>query len=348
MTATATDTRRITGGVDTHLDIHVAAALDHLGTELGTKSFPTTPAGYRQLLAWLRRFGPVDRIGVEGTGSFGVGLTRYLASENVEVVEVNRPNRQERRRVGKSDPIDAVAAARAALSGSAAGQAKGRDGNIECIRVLRVARRGARLDRVRAINQLRDVIATAPDQLREQLRSLPRARLIATCANLRPGPDLDVLAATKHALRELARRIQYAAEELARLDALLEPLVAETAPDLVALHGVGTDTAGALLVAAGDNPHRLRNERAFAQLCGTAPIPASSGRVVRYRLNRGGDRQANSALWRIVLIRMQSHPETRDYVARRTAEGLSKLEIMRCLKRYVTREIFRNLPRLDT
>jgi len=195
---------------------------------------------------------------------------------------------------------------------------------------------------------MRDVIATAPDQLREQLRSLPRARLIATCANLRPGPDLDVLAATKHALRELARRIQYAAEELARLDALLDPLVAETAPELVALHGVGTDTAGALLVAAGDNPHRLRNERAFAQLCGTAPIPASSGRVVRYRLNRGGDRQANSALWRIVLIRMQSHPQTRDYVARRTTEGLSKLEIMRCLKRYVTREIFRNLPRLDT
>jgi len=338
------DRRVIIGGVDTHLDTHVAAALDARGVELGTRSFPADPSGYRSLLAWLRSLGPVERIGVEGTGAYGVGLARYLARQGVAVVEVDRPNRQQRRKVGKSDPLDALAAARAALSGAASGQAKGRDGAVEAIRVLRVARRSAAHDRVRAISQLRAVVATSPDQLRESLRHLPRARLVSTCGALRPGAEIDVLSATKHALRELARRVQRLEEELVRLDDVLEPLVVAAAPALVALHALGPETVGALLVAAGDNPGRIRTEAAFAQLCGVAPLPASSGRVVRHRLNRGGDRSANSALWRIVLIRMRTDERTRAYVARRTTEGLSKLEIMRCLKRFVAREVFAHLP----
>lgn len=341
---TSTNSAEITGGVDTHLDTHVAAALDALGVELGSKAFPASPAGYRSLLAWLRSFGRVVTVGVEGTGAYGVALTRYLANEGVAVVEVDRANRQQRRKVGKSDPLDALAAARAVQSGAATGEAKGRDGAVEAIRVLRVARRSASGDRVRAINQLRAVVATGPAPLRELLRSLPRPRLIAVCASARPGGHLDPTTATKHALRELARRIQRLDEELARLDALLEPLVAATAPELVALHALGPETAGALLVAAGDNNGRVRSERAFAQLCGVAPLPASSGRTVRHRLNRGGDRQANAALWRIVLIRMGSDERTKAYVARRTTEGLSKPEIMRCLKRYVAREVFAALP----
>jgi len=211
---------------------------------------------------------------------------------------------------------------------------------VEAIRVLRVARRSARTDRVRAINQLKGLVATAPDELREPLRRLGRRQLVATCKAFRPGEDLSPVAATKYALRLLAQRVTRLETELEDLDEQLQALVEAAASALLAEHAVGTDTAGALLVAAGDNPKRLRSEAAFAQLCGVAPLPASSGRVVRHRLNRGGDRQANAALWRIVLIRLRTHQPTREYVQRRTAEGLSKAEIMRCLKRYVARELF--------
>jgi len=330
----------VTGGVDTHLDCHVAAVLDHRGVELATKAFPTDRAGHQALLAWMTSFGTVAVIGVEGTGSYGAGLARFLAAEGVALVEVNRSNRQLRRRHGKSDPLDAVAAARAAQSGTATGHAKGRDGTVEAIRVLRVARRSARTDRVRAINQLKGLVATAPDELREPLRRLGRRQLVATCKAFRPGEDLSPVAATKYALRLLAQRVTRLETELEDLDEQLQALVEAAASALLAEHAVGTDTAGALLVAAGDNPKRLRSEAAFAQLCGVAPLPASSGRVVRHRLNRGGDRQANAALWRIVLIRLRTHQPTREYVQRRTAEGLSKAEIMRCLKRYVARELF--------
>ena len=330
----------VTGGVDTHLDTNMAAALDDLGGELGTRQFPTTPAGYRALLRWLAGFGTVVRVGVEGTGSYGAGLTRYLAAQGVEVVEVDRPNRQNRRRRGKSDPIDAVSAARAALSGEASGLAKDRNGAVEAIRVLRVARSSARRDRTEALNQMRSLVSTAPDQLRAQLRDLSGLALIDSAAALRPGAEMTVASATKTALRELGRRARYLGEQMDRLTALLGPLVAATAPALVARHGVGTDTAGALLVAVGDNPERLRQESAFAHLCGASPIEASSGKVTRHRLNRGGDRRANHALWRIVMVRMVSDPDTHAYVERRTKEGKSKREIMRCLKRYVAREIY--------
>src|SRR5918996_1563338 len=265
--------RAVTGGVDTHLDVHVAAALDDIGGLLSVESFDASPGGNYRFLGWLRSFGDVARVGVEGTGSYGASLARSLRFEGVTVVEVDRPNRQARRRTGKSDPADALEAARAALSGRAQGAGKTRHGHVEAIRVL----------------------------------------------------ALD--------------------DELAAIDALLAPLVAATAPSLLGLHGVGVDTAATLLVAAGDNPGRLRSEAAWAHLCGVAPIPASSGKVTRWRLNRGGDRQANGALWVVVITRMSSDPRTRAYVERRVQEGRSKPEIIRILKRYVAREVF-SIPAL--
>jgi transposase len=336
---------RITGGVDTHLDVHVAAALDHIGGLLGVESFPATAAGYRQLRDWLGGFGAVVLVGVEGTGSYGAGLTRHLLDAGVEVVEVDRPNRQERRRAGKSDPADAIEAARAALSGRAKGKAKSRDGNVEAIRVLRVAKLSARKDRTRALNQLRSLVSTAPEDLRAQLRGLSIFRLVNKVIGFRPAGRTDVVNATKIALRTLARRVVELDGEIAELDALIGPLVEDLAPALLERPGIGPDTASALLVAAGDNPGRLRNERSFAHLCGASPLDASSGKQQRHRLNRSGDRQANAALWRIVMSRLSFDKATQTYLERRTNEGLTKLEAMRCLKRYVAREVFYLLPK---
>jgi len=341
MTRTAAE---VTAGVDTHLDVHVAAVVNHLGAVLGSKGFPTTPAGYRQLLAWVRRHGDLQRVGVEGTGTYGVGLTRHLTREGVTVVEVDRPNRQVRRRHGKTDTVDAIAAARAALGGVATGTPKAATGTVEGIRALRLVIRSAHKSRVQAVNQLHALVITAPAELRERLRGLTVRRLVTTCAALRPRVSDDLDDVIKTALRETARRIVMLDEQIDRLTPRLRELVEATAPALLEQPGVGSDSAAALLVAAGDNPERLRNERSFAALCGTNPTPASSGKTIRHRLNRGGDRQANAALWRIVLVRMGTHQPTRDYVQRRTAEGLSKREIMRCLKRYVAREVFELLP----
>lgn len=335
----------ITGGVDTHLDVHVAAALNSIGGLLGVQAFPATAAGYRALTEWLSSFGSVVLVGVEGTGSYGAGLTRWLHQLDITVVEVDRPNRQERRRAGKSDPVDAIEAARAALSGRARGHAKTRTGNVEAIRVLRVARASARKDRVRALNQLRSLVSTAPEELRAELRGLTIFRLVERASGLRPGQRRDVIGATKLALRTLARRVLELNNEIAELDAVLKPLVRDTAPDLVARPGIGTDCAGALLVAAGDNPERLHNERTFAHLCGASPLDASSGKQQRHRLNRGGDRQANSALWRVVITRLSNDPDTKHYVERRIKDGLTKKEAIRCLKRYIAREVFQHLPR---
>jgi transposase len=290
---------RITGGVDTHLDVHVAAALDSRGGLLGVEPFPADAAGYRRLLRWLRGFGTVALVGVEGTGSYGAGLTRLLQAKGVRVVEVDRPNRQERRRAGKSDPLDAIEAARAVSR--AARRVRPRAETVEAIRVLRVARSSARKDRVRALNQLRSLVSTAPEELRRELRDLSICRRVNKAAGLGPNGRTDVINATKLAMRSLAKRIRDADAEIAELDAVLGPLVEATAPDLLTRPGLGPDTAGALLVAVGDNPERLRNERAFAHLCGASPLDASSGKQLRHRLNRGGDRQANSALWRVVI-----------------------------------------------
>jgi transposase len=336
---------QITGGVDTHLDVHVAAALDQLGALLGTASFPATSRGYRQLLRWLRGFGDVVLVGVEGTGSYGAGLTRHLHGQGVAVVEVDRPNRQNRRRRGKSDTVDAVAAARAAQSGAAQGEAKTRTGNVESMRVLRLVKLSARKSKTMALNQMRSIVATGPEVLRRGMRDLPAAQLVTHAAALRPGDVLDPLTSTKLALRQLARRIQGLDAEIAEINTLIEPLVTVTAPELLACHGVGPDVAAALLIAAGDNPDRLRSERSFAHLCGVAPLDASSGKQERHRLSRAGDRQANSALWRIVMTRIVYDPRTQIYIDRRMKEGLSKREAMRCLKRYVAREVFELLPR---
>jgi len=258
------------------------------------------------------------------------------------VVEVDRPDRKTRRFQGKSDPIDAIQAAKTALAGQRTGTPKRRDGRIEAVRCLRVARRSAVDQRADAQRQIKTLIVTAPDDLRERLRGLPVKELIATCAGLRPDRT-DVASpatAVKIALRSLARRHQQLATEIADLDELLDSLVAAINPALIAANGVGTDVAGQLLVTAGENHDRLTSEAAFAMLCGAAPIPASSGKTNRYRLNRGGDRQANKALYRVVICRLRWDPRTRAYMERRTKDGLSKKEIIRCLKRYVARELY--------
>jgi transposase len=319
----------VTGGVDTHLQLNVAAAVDAIGGLLGVAEFPTTSAGHSQLLSWLNGFGPVARVGIEGTSSYGTGLARSLRRAGVEVVEVDRPNRQSRRRTGKSDPVDALEAARAALSGRAQGAAKAKDGNVEAIRALFVAKRSARDTRIKTLNQIRHLGFTAPEELRERLAGLSRNELAATAAALRPREGADQVAfATKTALSLLGRRVLALDAEKEHLDDLMGKLVKKTAPELLGRFGVGVDTAAALLVAAGDNPGRIRSEAAWAHLCGVAPKPASSGKVTRWRLDRGGDRQANAALYVIVLVRMSADKATRAYVERRLAEGRTKLEVM--------------------
>lgn len=330
----------VTGGVDTHADTHTAATLDHLGRQLGYATFPATTAGYADLLAWLEQHGQIVAVGIEGTGSYGAGLARFLRCRGVKLVEVDRPDRRARRKHGKSDPADAIAAARAVQAGTATGTPKTHDGVVESIRALRVARSGAIKARTAAINALRQTLITAPAELREQLAGLCRAELVGTCARMRPTGDLrDPYQAIKVALRRLARRCQHLTEEIVEADAELKTLITAAAPLLVEQVGVGTEVAGQLLITAGDNPQRLRSEAAFAALCGVSPLPASSGRTDRHRLNRGGDRAANSALYTVVMVRMRYDQRTRDYVARRTQQGLSKREIMRCLKRYVAREL---------
>jgi transposase len=336
------DTRVITGGVDTHADMHVAAALDPLGGLLGVREFPATAAGYADLLGWLSGFGDLALVGVEGTGSYGAGLARYLAAARVRVVEAGRADRQDRHRQGKSDPLDAVSAARAAQSGRAAGEPKGRDGAVEAIRALMVAKRSARAERTQANGQARALLVTGPDDLRARFAGLTAAALAESIAALRPRPGDAAQYAVRVALRELGRRVEFLDGQLDRLDDLIVPLVTARAPGLLSLHSVGPDTAALLLVAAGDHPERLRSEAAW-RTCGVAPVPASSGKVRRHRLNRGGNREANHALWRVVITRMSAHAATRAYVERRTKEGLSKKEIIRCLKRYVAREVYHHL-----
>jgi transposase len=334
------------GGVDTHADVHVAVAIDANSAVLGVESFSTDPAGYRQLTRWLLGFGPVVCVGVEGTGSYGVGLARHLRGEGIVVVEVDRPSRQTRHRQGKSDSIDAEVAARAALSGTASVVPKRRDGAVEQMRVLMVARRSAKTQRSQTLNQLRQVVMCGPDQVRARFKDRPQDGLITEAAGMRPRKGSDpVVYTTNIVIRGLAGRIQDLDDEKKMIDDALCVLIVETAPSLLKLHGVGVVTAGTLLVAAGDNPERLSSERSWAKLCGVAPIPTGSGRTDgRVRLNRGGNRQANSVLYQIVIVRMSSDARTRNYVKRRRVEGLSKREIIRCLKRYVARETFKHLP----
>jgi transposase len=341
---TPTD-RHVTGGVDTHGDVHVAAVLDSAtGRWLDTASFPTSKAGYVSVLGWLRGFGQLDQVGVESTGHYGAGLTRYLLGQDVKVTEVDRPDRKLRRFEGKSDPIDAEAAARAVLSGRAHGAPKSRDGLVEAIRALEVVHHSATKDRTRAINQFKSFLVSAPEPLRDTLRGLVFDAQLTRARRFPDGHRDPVEREIRLALKELARRIGFLDEQTARFDARIRELAAEVSPALMGLSGVGPHVAAQLLVAAGDNPQRMHSEAAFAKLCGVCPIPASSGKMAgHHRLNRGGDRRANNALFTVVLVRMSHDPATRAYVARRTREGKTRRDIMRCLKRFVAREVFQAL-----
>jgi transposase len=342
-TAIVGSTRPVIGGVDTHLDQHVAAVVDRVGGLLGVERFAVTPAGYRQLVAWMRAFGPVDRVGVEGTGSYGAGLTRHLRRAGIAVLEVTRANRQERHRHGKDDDLDAINAARGVLAGTAHAIAKDTTGSSEALRVLVGAQRSAKQARISAMVQLRHLMFTAPDDLRDRYARLSRKDLTIECARMRPRPEANQARfATKVAAVTLAGRVQELEREIDELDALIAPIIKQTCPALLNVYGVGTDVAANLLVAVGDNPERIRSEAAFAKMCGVAPLPANSGkRTNRHRLNPGGNRQANSALWHVVLTRVsQREPRTHAYLTRRREQGLSNPEIFRCLKRYVAREIF--------
>ena len=337
--------RIVIGGVDTHKDVHVAAVIDEVGKILDSASFKTSAKGCRELLSWMQSHGELVKVGVEGTGCYGAGLARLLGADGVEVVEVNRPNRQARRRRGKSDTVDAEAAARAALNGEATVVPKTHGSLVESVRVLRVTFTSARDSRTRVALQIRDLIVTAPDQLRMVLGPLSTAERVARCARFHHTGDVaDPVVGTKLALRTLARRYEALSEEMVELTSPLDDLTARANPALRGAKGVGPDVAAILLTAAGDNPKRLRNEAAFAALCGVSPIEASSGKTVRHRLNRSGNRQANHALWRIVMVRLSTgDPATKAYVERRTADAKSLREIVRCLKRYVAREVYRHL-----
>jgi len=348
----------VIGGVDTHKNTHYASAVDDHGRFLGHCEFPANDNGYQLLLAWMQEHGDVLAIGVESTGSFGAALSRFLTGHGVRVVEVNRPNRLARHMDGKSDRLDAEQIARAVLGQTSTATPKAKSGIVEVVRTLRVTRSSAVKARTQAFNTLWGVMIGAPSSLRDELVVLSKKTLVNRCLRLRPesddllglagDPDRLLMAGVKTALRDLARRWKQLDEEVKTLNKQIEALVRAAAPDLVELHGVGVEIAGQFLVTAGDNAERIRNEAAFAKLCGVAPQPAGSGRTSgRHRLSRGGDRAANSALYIVTIVRMRHHQPTRDYVERRTAEGLSKREIIRCLKRYIAREIFANLPRSE-
>lgn len=346
----------VIGGVDTHKNTHYAAAVDDHGRFLGHREFPANDRGYQDLLRWIQSHGEVVAIGVESTGSFGATLSRFLTAQSVRVVEVNRPNRLARHMDGKSDRLDAEQIARAVLGQTSTATPKAKSGLVEVIRTLRVTRSSAVKTRTNTFNTLWGVMIGAPSPLRDELVILSKKTLVNRCLRLRPesddliglttDPDRLLLAGVKIALRDLARRWKQLDEEAKTLNKQIEALVRAAAPALVELHGVGVEIAGQFLVTAGDNADRIRNEAAFAKLCGVAPQPASSGRTKgRHRLSRGGDRAANSALYIVTIVRMRRHPPTRAYVERRTEEGLTKREIIRCLKRYIAREIYANLPR---
>lgn len=332
--------RRVAIGIDTHKFIHVAVAIDELGTVLDDIAISVDQGGYARLLAWATSQGPVIAFGIEGTGSYGVALTSFLRRHGHKIIEVARPDRRDRRLRGKSDILDAENAARAVLAGSATAIPKSADGVVEMLRQIKVAKDTAVKARTSAMITLKALVVTAPPELGEELRDLSKMVLLERCLALRPGKIDTPLAAAKHVLRSLARRWRDLSAEIKEHETLLIQLTREIAPQLTEAFGIGADTAAEVLIVAGDNPRRVRTEAAWAKLCGVAPIPASSGTTTRHRLNRGGHRQANAALYRTVIVRMQHHEPTRAYVARRTEEGRSKREIIRCLKRFLAREIW--------
>ncbi len=342
--------RWVVGGVDTHKDLHVAAVVDEQDRVLGTRCFATTRQGYRQMLAWMGSFGEVQRIGIESTGSYGAGLLRFVQKAGIEVLEVTTPDKLDRRRRGKNDDLDAQNAAHAAFAGKRTVTPRSRDGMTESLRVLKTCRKTAVAARRVALQMIQSTIVCAPDGLRDMLRTMTRMQLVRTLAAWRPDLSAyrDVESAYRISLKSLARRYLELHDEIADLDAMIGAIVEELAPDLVARPSIGPTSAAQLLLTAGDNPERLHSEASFAALCGVSPVPASSGKTIRHRLNGGGDRAANSALHIIAIVRLRTDPKTKAYVAKRIAEGHSKLDAIRSLKRYIAREVFTLIVRRQT
>lgn len=328
-------------GVDTHDDQHTAAAVNAIGQIVATIEIPTTRQGFEELVGWAREFGCFERAGVEGCGSYGAGLARFLSEAGVTVIEVDRPNRQRRRRRGKSDLVDAESAARAVLAGEATTTPKDTTGTVETVRILHLTRRSAVKAKTQAGNQMRDIILTAPEDLRSRLRSLTTTMRVKTCAKWRPGPVTDPLSAARRCLRDLARRWIELDKEIKQLEADLTRLLNELVPNLLAQVGVGINVAAKLVIAAGENPERLSTEAAFSALCGASPVEASSGKHTRHRLSRGGNRQANNALHTVVMHRSRTCDETKTYIAKRRSEGKTDRAIRRCLKRALARRFHR-------
>ena len=343
MTAEMDPRDEVIVGVDTHADQHTAVAIDGLGRVLDTVEITTDRRGFRQLVRWARGLGQFERAGVEGTSAYGAGLCRHLLAEGIEVTEVDRPNRQRRRRRGKSDPTDAESAARAVLAGEAATVPKDTTGAAETVRILHLTRRSAVKAKTQAGNQMKDLVLTAPDALRDQLRPLTTRQRVRLCASWRPGPVTDPTSATRRALHDLARRWIALHAEIRALETDLRRLLEAAVPSVLAEPGAGIDVAAKLLIAAGENPHRLRSEASFAALCGTSPVDASSGKHAGHRLNRGGNRHANNALHTVVLYRWSHCPETKNYVTKRRAEQKTDRAIRRCLKRSLARRLYRLL-----
>jgi transposase len=334
--------RDVVGGVDTHKDLHVAAVVDEFDRVLESGCFATTRHGYKQMLTWMRSFGQLRRIGIEATGTYGAGLLRYMQNAGVEVLEVTTPDTHDRRKRGKNDDLDAQNAAHAAFAGRRTVTPKSRDGMVESLRVLKACRKTAVTARRVALQMIHNTIVCAPDDLRETLRKMTRMQLIRTLAAWRPDltDHRSVVSAYRITLKSLGRRYLELHDEIADLDTMIVAIVDELAPALVARNSIGHASAAQLLVTAGDNAERLHSEASFAALCGASPVPASSVKTTRHRLNRGGDRAANSALHIIAIGRLRTDPRTKANIARRVAEGHSKLEAIRCLKRYIAREVF--------
>ncbi|GAA5666633.1 IS110 family transposase ISMch6 [Brucella sp. NBRC 14130] len=294
------------------------------------------------MLAWMRTFGELQRVGVECTGSYGAGLLRYMQAAGVEVLEVTTPDRHDRRRRGKNDDLDAQAAAHAAFAKRRTVTPRSRDGMVESLRVLKACRKTAVNARRIALQLIQNTIIAAPDVLRDQLRRMTRMQLVRLLAAWRPDLTAyrDVEAAYRITLKSLGRRYLELHDEIADLDMMIAAIVEDLAPDLVERNSIGHNSAAQLLLTAGDNPERLKSEASFAALCGVSPVPASSGKTTRHRLNRGGDRLANSALHIIAIGRLRTDDKTKQYVARRMAAGHSKLDAIRALKRHIAREVF--------
>jgi transposase len=329
-------------GVDTHKQAHTAAMVDRLGGVGETFEFSADPSGYRSVLGRVEAHGRVRVWAVEGTGSYGAGLTGFLQDCGERVVEVERPGRPARRNGAKSDAIDAIRAARQVLASKDLIEPR-RGGEREAVRVLLATRNGAVVARTKALNGLQALVVTAPERLRSRLRGLSTAQLTRQASRLRLSAAQPIEdQATVRAMRACARRAIACGQEADELEAELKRILTDQVPHLLAEPGVGPISAAAIYLAWSHHG-RIRNDAAFAALAGVAPIPASSGQTTRHRLNRGGDRQLNRALHTITLSRLSCHPETKTYATRRLTEGKTSREIRRCLKRHLARRIYKLL-----